>query len=190
MLRRQISQRLACSTKFQETLASPERTLATIKKSMRRDSHGANDRVAAWNLFVASLPAAAQDKVEVFGGYTYMRFRPSPDVNLNGWEASVQYKFRDWIGGVADFDGITVRLVAWDVGALLHVWAAGVFAFARFAVCSRAAGRSAFQRGGNRGFGVCNGNRSRNGHRNQAGNQLADHSGGLFADEVRKLDAE
>ncbi len=56
-------------------------------------------------LFVASLPAAAQDKVEVFGGYTYMRFRPSPDVNLNGWEASVQYKFRDWIGGVADFDG-------------------------------------------------------------------------------------
>ena len=56
-------------------------------------------------LFVASLPASAQDKVEVFGGYTYMRFRPSPDVNLNGWEASVQYKFRDWIGGVADFDG-------------------------------------------------------------------------------------
>src|SRR5258708_40285879 len=56
-------------------------------------------------LFVASLPASAQDKVEVFGGYTYMRFRPSPDLNLNGWEASVQYKFRDWIGGVADFDG-------------------------------------------------------------------------------------
>ena len=57
-------------------------------------------------LFVALLPAVAQDeKVEVFGGYSYMRFRPSPDVNLNGWEASVQYKFRDWIGGVADFDG-------------------------------------------------------------------------------------
>src|SRR5258708_30441879 len=56
-------------------------------------------------LFVASLPASAQDKVEVFGGYTYMRFRPSPDLNLNGWEASVQYKFRDWIGGVAGFGG-------------------------------------------------------------------------------------
>jgi len=57
-------------------------------------------------LFVALLPAAAQDdKVEVFGGYSYMRFRPSPDTNLNGWEASAQYKFRDWIGGVADFDG-------------------------------------------------------------------------------------
>jgi hypothetical protein len=58
-------------------------------------------------LFVALQPAQAQDqdKVEVFGGYSYMRFRPSPDVNLNGWEASAQYKFRDWIGGVADFDG-------------------------------------------------------------------------------------
>jgi hypothetical protein len=57
-------------------------------------------------LFLATLPAAAQyEKVEVFGGYTYMRFRPGTDLNLNGWEASAQYKFRDWIGGVADFDG-------------------------------------------------------------------------------------
>jgi hypothetical protein len=55
---------------------------------------------------VAALPARAQeDKVEVFGGYSYLRFRPSTDVNLNGWEASAQYKFTDWIGGVADFDG-------------------------------------------------------------------------------------
>jgi opacity protein-like surface antigen len=56
-------------------------------------------------LFVASIPAVAQDKLEVFGGYSYMRFRPSPDFNLNGWEASAQYKFKDWLGGVADFDG-------------------------------------------------------------------------------------
>src|SRR5246500_6027148 len=58
-------------------------------------------------LFVALQPAQAQDqdKVEVFGGYSYMRVRPSPDVNLNGWEASGQYKFTDWLGGVADFDG-------------------------------------------------------------------------------------
>jgi Outer membrane protein beta-barrel domain len=56
---------------------------------------------------VAALSAQAQDdnKAEVFGGYTYMRFRSSPNANLNGWEASAQYKFRDWIGGVADFDG-------------------------------------------------------------------------------------
>lgn len=56
-------------------------------------------------LFLMSLPAAAQDKAEVFGGYSYMRLRGGADVNLNGWEASAQYKFRDWLGGVADFDG-------------------------------------------------------------------------------------
>jgi hypothetical protein len=56
-------------------------------------------------LIVTSLPAKAQDKVEVFGGYSYMRFRGGPSANLNGWEISGQYKFTDWLGGVADVDG-------------------------------------------------------------------------------------
>ena len=56
-------------------------------------------------IFLVSLSAHAQDKVEVFGGYSYERFRISPDTNLNGWELSGQYKFNDWLGGVADFDG-------------------------------------------------------------------------------------
>lgn len=50
----------------------------------------------------ASLSAQAQDKAELFGGYSYMRFRSS---NLSGWEISGQYKFTDWLGGVGDFDG-------------------------------------------------------------------------------------
>jgi hypothetical protein len=54
---------------------------------------------------VTSLPARAQDKVEVFGGYSFMRFRGSPSANLNGWEISGQYKFTDWLGAVADLDG-------------------------------------------------------------------------------------
>jgi hypothetical protein len=55
---------------------------------------------------LASLSACAQDeKVDLFGGYSYMRFRGSPSSNLNGWEASAQYKFNDWLGGVGDFDG-------------------------------------------------------------------------------------
>ena len=54
---------------------------------------------------LASLSAQAQDKVEVFGGYSYLRFRASPSTNLNGWEISGQYKFTDWLGGVADIDG-------------------------------------------------------------------------------------
>jgi hypothetical protein len=55
---------------------------------------------------LASFSARAQEeKVEVFGGYSYLRFHSSPSINLNGWEASGQYKFTDWLGGVADFDG-------------------------------------------------------------------------------------
>ena len=53
---------------------------------------------------LSSLPAQAQeeDKVELFGGYSYMRFHST---NLNGWEVAGQYKFLDWLGGVADVDG-------------------------------------------------------------------------------------
>jgi hypothetical protein len=49
-----------------------------------------------------SVRAQDQDKVEVFGGYSYMRFESS---NLNGFEISGQYKLTDWLGGVADFGG-------------------------------------------------------------------------------------
>jgi hypothetical protein len=58
--------------------------------------------------FLVSLSAHAQgisDKVELFGGYSYLRFDSSPQVNLNGWELSGQYKFTDWLGGVAAFSG-------------------------------------------------------------------------------------
>jgi hypothetical protein len=51
---------------------------------------------------LASPSAHAQDKAELFGGFSYMRFHCS---NLNGWEISGQYKVTDWLGGVADFDG-------------------------------------------------------------------------------------
>jgi len=56
-------------------------------------------------LALASLPARAQDKAELFGGFSYVRFHSSPAVNLNGWEISGQYKFTDWLGGVGDFAG-------------------------------------------------------------------------------------
>ena len=60
-------------------------------------------------LFFASCAAHAQgilsDKVEVFGGYTFMHNDNRPDSNLNGWEFSGQYKFTDWLGVVGDFDG-------------------------------------------------------------------------------------
>ena len=56
-------------------------------------------------LLLVSGSAQAQDKVELFGGYSYMRFHNSQSANLNGWEISGQYKFTDWLGGVADLDG-------------------------------------------------------------------------------------
>lgn len=76
--------------------------------------------VRRWMLLLGSvflvslwpLPAHAQDKIELFGGYSYMRVDASPSASpgtssfsLNGFELSGQYKFRDWLGAVADFDG-------------------------------------------------------------------------------------
>ena len=51
----------------------------------------------------AALSARAQDEnqVEVFGGYSYLHFHNNPSTNLNGWEIAGQYRFRDWLGGVA-----------------------------------------------------------------------------------------
>jgi len=51
---------------------------------------------------LGSLSAQAQNKVELFGAFSYMRFHSS---DLNGWEFSAQYKFGNWLGGGADIDG-------------------------------------------------------------------------------------
>ena len=87
-------------------------------------------------LFIFALAALgltaackAQDKVEIFGGYSYLRASievgqtgplgpgtPCPPncgtppfvaqkANLNGWEFSGQYKFLPFLGAVADFNG-------------------------------------------------------------------------------------
>jgi opacity protein-like surface antigen len=64
-------------------------------------------------LFVASLllllPLAtqAQDKpkVEVFGGYSYLRTDDRIDLDLHGWNASVTGNLNEWFGVKADFSG-------------------------------------------------------------------------------------
>jgi hypothetical protein len=59
-------------------------------------------------IFLFACPTHAQwlgDKVEVFGGYAYMRFHNAPSTNLNGWELSGQYKWNKWIGLEGDFGG-------------------------------------------------------------------------------------
>ena len=92
-------------------------------------------RSARLRLFVLALLIAgmstitrAQDKVELFGGYSYFRASiregqnnpcldncpiqtfPTSQVNLNGWQFSTQYKFLPFFGGVADFNGTYGKL--------------------------------------------------------------------------------
>lgn len=55
-------------------------------------------------LFWGASAHAQGDKVEIFGGYSYMRAEVSPPYNTNGWEISGQYKF-GFLGAVADVDG-------------------------------------------------------------------------------------
>jgi hypothetical protein len=55
-------------------------------------------------IFLISLTARAQDKVELFAGYSFEHYTTTPSRNLNGWELSGQYKFANWLGGVADLD--------------------------------------------------------------------------------------
>jgi len=59
----------------------------------------------------------AQDKVELFGGYSFLRAsievgqsggippHVAQHVNLNGWELSGQYKFLPFLGATVDFSG-------------------------------------------------------------------------------------
>jgi hypothetical protein len=88
-------------------------------------------KLSVLGLLLAGLatPSKAQDKVELFGGYSYLRasvrvrqFGPlgpgtpcppncgnppaiAQHANLNGWEFSGQYKLLPFLGAVADFNG-------------------------------------------------------------------------------------
>ena len=77
-------------------------------------------------IFLGSDRAQAQlagNKVEVFGGYSYMRLRTSPAANFNGWEVAGQYRFNDWLGGVADVDGHYGKLAG--VSSTVHTFLFG-----------------------------------------------------------------
>lgn len=60
---------------------------------------------------VCCITANAQDsdKLEFYGGYSYLRSTTIvvgfQGVNQNGFEASAQYKFLNWLGAVADVSG-------------------------------------------------------------------------------------
>jgi hypothetical protein len=61
-------------------------------------------------LFLVSLAvaprASAQDKVELYGGYSYFHLQNSPGANnLNGFIVSGEYKFAPWFGVVGELAG-------------------------------------------------------------------------------------
>ena len=58
--------------------------------------------------FLVSFAAHAQilsSNVEVSAGYSYMRFGSNPEANLNGFDITGQYRTREWLGALLDFDG-------------------------------------------------------------------------------------
>jgi hypothetical protein len=77
-------------------------------------------------VFLGSDRAQAQladNRVDVFGGYSYMRLRTSPAANFNGWELAGQYRFNNWLGGVADVDGHYGKLAG--VSSTVHTFLFG-----------------------------------------------------------------
>jgi hypothetical protein len=74
-------------------------------------------------LFLFSLAAGtranAQDKVEIYGGYSYMHLDSSPSTNMNGWVLSGQYKIAPWFGAVAEGNG------EYGSGASVHTFLVG-----------------------------------------------------------------
>jgi hypothetical protein len=55
-------------------------------------------------MFLTSLSARAQNRIELFGGYSFQRFGTTPGRNLNGWELSGSYKLIPLVSIKADLD--------------------------------------------------------------------------------------
>ena len=58
-------------------------------------------------VFAGSARAQDHSKVDIFAGYSYLRFNPNTSgvssFNLNGGSASIAYNANNWLSGVADF---------------------------------------------------------------------------------------
>jgi len=61
------------------------------------------------SLFAVAAYAQDVPKLDVFAGYSYVRFNPSTSgvngFDLHGGSASAAYNFNHWLSGVADFGG-------------------------------------------------------------------------------------
>ncbi len=80
-------------------------------------------------LLLVSLNARAQNtsKIEVFGGYSYLRYRPDvstagapSSVNFNGGVGSVAVNLNHWIGGVGEVAGYHASTITSNPGATIN----------------------------------------------------------------------
>jgi hypothetical protein len=92
-----------------------------------------------------TLPLLAQDKADVFGGYQYLRLSNlggcpngegcGPDINANGWDASLTGYFNKWLGVTGDFSGsyksnVTIDGVSVPISGRAYTYSGGpVLAF-------------------------------------------------------------
>jgi len=91
-------------------------------------------------LGLLALPLMAQDRVEVFGGYQYLRLNDvggcgssngCPNISANGWDASVTGNFNRYFGVTGDFSGtyntqtVTAQDVAISVPLHFYTFAGG-----------------------------------------------------------------
>jgi len=87
--------------------------------------------LAIMAIVALSFAAMAQDtpKVEVFGGYQYLRFNPGggiDGVNANGWEAAINGNFNKWLGVKADFSGAyNGDLLGTGISGKMHTYTFG-----------------------------------------------------------------
>lgn len=100
---------------------------------------------------IALFPVTAHaqildDKLEVFGGYSYMVFHNAPSTNLNGWEFSGQYNYNKWLGAVGDIGadygkwggiGITVHTYLFGPQISYPLWRISPFAHVLFGAAHR-----------------------------------------------------
>jgi opacity protein-like surface antigen len=93
--------------------------------------------------------ACAQDRIEVFGGYSYERLQNTGSVtnlNLNGWNAALTFKHH-WIGVTGDLSGLYGSTTVAGISlhqrqhnflagpqVSMHLWKLDPFAHALFGV--------------------------------------------------------
>jgi hypothetical protein len=56
-------------------------------------------------IFMISFSARAQDRLEMFGGFSFERYGGTPGRNISGWELAGNYKLKQTVGIVVDLDG-------------------------------------------------------------------------------------